>query len=83
MHEVELVRLAPGKTLEQFMSWIAKPAGPPPGSAIGGVAGFTGSPNYFSADMAPGNYALICFIPDARDGKPHFMHGMTKTITVM
>lgn len=83
MHEVELVRLAPGKTLEQFMTWMAKPAGPPPGSAIGGVSPFTGAPNYFDVDITPGNYALICFVPDAKDGKPHFMHGMTKAITVM
>jgi hypothetical protein len=82
MHEVELVRLAPGKTLEQFMSWVMKPSGPPPGSAIGGASPFVGAPNYFTADITPGTYALICFVPDAKDGKPHFMHGMTKTITV-
>ena len=83
MHELQLVRLAPGKTLDQFMSWVMKPAGTPPGSAIGGVAPFVGAPNYFTTDITPGNYALICFVPDAMDGKPHFMHGMTKTITVM
>ena len=27
-------------------------------------------------------YALICFYPDAKDGKPHVMHGMLKEITV-
>lgn len=83
MHEVQLVRLAPGKTLEQLMGWLNKPNGPPPGSPIGGIAPFTGAPTYFTADIAPGNYALICFVPDARDGKPHFMHGMMKTITVI
>ena len=82
-HEVELVRLAPGKTVEQLLGWMNKPAGPPPASAIGGVAGFIGDTNYFTADITPGQYALICFLPDAKDGKPHFMHGMTKTITVM
>ena len=30
----------------------------------------------------PGSYALICFVPDAKDGKPHAMHGMLKTLTV-
>ena len=83
MHEVELIRLAPGKTIEQFLAFMAKPAGPPPASAVGGVSPFTGGPVYFSADITPGNYALICFVPDAKDGKPHFMHGMTKAITVM
>jgi hypothetical protein len=82
MHEVELVRLAPGKTLPDLMKWFEKPAGPPPASAIGGVAPFTNTTNYFTASLTPGNYALICFVPDAKDGKPHFMHGMMKTITI-
>lgn len=82
MHEVELVRLAPGKTVEQLLSWINKPSGPPPAAAIGGIAPFSGTTKYFTADITPGTYALICFVPDAKDGKPHFMHGMTKTITV-
>ncbi len=82
MHEVQLVHLAPGKTVDDLLKWLGKPAGPPPGSLVGGAAPFTKTTNYFSADLSPGNYAMICFVPDARDGKPHFMHGMTKTITV-
>ena len=83
MHEVELVRLAPGKTVDQLLAWIAKPAGPPPAAAIGGMSPFVGGTTYFTADITPGTYALICFVPDAKDGKPHFMHGMTKTVTVI
>ena len=82
MHEVEFVQLAPGKTIEQLLAWIDKPVGPPPGKPIGGVSPFVGAPIYFSADFAPGNYAVLCFVPDAKDGKPHFMHGMMKQITV-
>lgn len=82
MHEVQLVRLAPGKTVSDFMKWVSKPAGPPPASAIGGVAPFTSDTNYFTASLTPGNYAFICFVPDAKDGKPHFTHGMIKEITV-
>jgi hypothetical protein len=33
-------------------------------------------------DLEPGQYGLICFIPDAKDGKPHSAHGMTETLTV-
>ncbi len=82
MHEVELLRLSPGKTIADVVKWMAKPDGPPPASGIGGVAPFTKTTNYFSADLTPGDYAFICFVPDAKDGKPHFMHGMTKTFTV-
>ena len=82
-HEVELIRIAPGKTAEQVLAWMRKSEGPPPGQGLGGVAGMAaGSTNYFTVDLTPGTYLLICFIPDAKDGKPHFLHGMTKTVTV-
>ena len=82
-HEVELVRLAPGKTAQDLMGWMQEMQGPPPGSAIGGVAGLDpGRHASFTADLTPGEYVLICFIPDSKDGKPHLAHGMMKTITV-
>src|SRR5262249_20353482 len=39
VHEVEIVRFAPGKTLEDLGKWMKKPEGPPPANAIGGVSG--------------------------------------------
>jgi hypothetical protein len=36
----------------------------------------------FTADLAAGDYAFICFVPDAKDGKPHLMHGMTQQFAV-
>ena len=36
----------------------------------------------FEVELTPGDYGLICFVPDAKDGKPHLAHGMVKTITV-
>ena len=82
-HELVLVQLAPGKTGEDLLGWLQKPEGPPPGRALGGVADLTRSmPVYFSANLTPGNYLLICFDPDFEDGKPHFMHGMMETVSV-
>jgi hypothetical protein len=37
---------------------------------------------FINVRLEPGTYALICFIPDAKDGKPHFMHGMMKEFKV-
>jgi hypothetical protein len=37
---------------------------------------------FITADFQPGHYALLCFIPDARDRKPHSDHGMMKEIVV-
>jgi hypothetical protein len=83
-HEIELVQLAPGKTANDFLAWAgAGMKGPPPAKPIGGVAAIErGMSQTFSANFTPGNYAFICFIPDAKDGKPHSTHGMTKDFSV-
>ncbi len=77
MHEIEIIKLDSGKTAMDFAKWIMSPAGPPPAHAVGGLAPEApGQTAYFSADFAAGNYVAMCFIPDAKDGKPHVMHGM-------
>jgi len=84
-HEVILVELAPGKTATDVGNWVEKDMmkGPPPGKPIGGMAGIAnGRTGTFPIDLKPGKYGLICFMPDAKDGKSHFVHGMTKEITV-
>jgi uncharacterized cupredoxin-like copper-binding protein len=82
-HEVFIARLAPGKTLEDFMGWLEKMEGPPPAKPMGGTTLIAqGEANYITGDFEPGEYALICFVPDAGDGRPHFMHGMMRQIRV-
>jgi len=82
-HEVFLVRLGEGRTPADVVAWVEKPNGPPPGVPFGGTTGIaTGGENIVSVDLAPGEYALLCFIPDAKDGKMHVLHGMMKQITV-
>ncbi len=50
---------------------------------MGGVAPFKGSESlYLEVDLTPGNYLLVCFVPDANDGKPHLEHGMIMPITI-
>lgn len=82
-HELFLVQLARGKTADDMMKWGTTYEGPPPGTPMGGISGMaTGGVAYLPVTLTPGNYLLVCFLPDARDGKPHFMHGMIKTLTV-
>jgi hypothetical protein len=82
-HEVQLVRLSPGKKAGDVPAWIAKPNGPPPGEPIGGVPAMQkGSVAFITADFAPGDYALVCFLGDAKDGKPHFVHGMIQQVHI-
>jgi hypothetical protein len=83
-HELALLKLAPGKTVADFAAWDAGGMkGPPPAEPIGGVVALdTGAKATFVADLSPGEYGLICFVPDTKDGKPHLAHGMMKTIRV-
>ena len=83
-HEFTMFQLMPGKTpadLVKFFDGGMK--GAPPGMPIGGVAGMAnGNAAYFTVDLKPGDYALVCFLPDGKDGKPHYSHGMTQVIKI-
>lgn len=77
-HEVNVVRLTPGKTMEDLKTWVAKPtAGPPPAIPLGGGNGISrGVVNYVHLNLPPGNYVALCLIPDPGSGKPHVALGM-------
>lgn len=84
VHELALLKLAPGKKVEDFARWAETGMkGAPPAEPVGGVVGLEkegrGS---FTVNLTASDYGLICFIPDAKDGKPHLAHGMMKTIKV-
>jgi hypothetical protein len=83
-HEVVVLRLAPGKTVKDIERWEkGGEKGAPPVSAIGGIAPMEAKGSgLFTLDLTPGEYALVCFVPDGKDGKAHLMHGMVKPITV-
>ena len=83
-HELTLFKLAPGKTAADVGHWAESGMkGPPPGMPIGGVTGLsTGRSSTFTVKLAAGHYGLVCFLPDAKDGKPHLAHGMTQDVTV-
>ncbi len=82
-HEMFIVRLNEGKTAADFAKWTENQAGPPPATPVGGTAGMPkGVTAYVAVEFTPGEYAMLCFIPDAKDGKPHIAHGMMKQFTV-
>jgi len=83
-HEAVFVKLAPGKTMKDFDEWLESGMkGPPPATPAPGMAGLAkGRTGTFDMNLVPGNYGLVCWIPDAKDGKPHEMHGMVQEFTV-
>ncbi len=82
-HEVLVVQLDSGKTAQDYVKWTQTMKGPAPAHAIGGTtAAAMGVVQTFTATFVPGNYLLICLVPDVKTGKPHFMEGMMQTVTV-
>lgn len=83
-HEFTFFQLMPGKTVADLTRYVETGmAGPPPAVPIGGVAGVAaGRSSYYTVDLKPGDYAIVCFLEDAKDGKPHFVHGMVQQIKV-
>ncbi len=73
-HEIVLLRLVPGKTMQDvqaFLSQQGPPSGPPPFIPAGGGQGISRRQvNYVHLNLAPGNYVALCFIPDPASGKP-------------
>lgn len=54
-----------------------------PAVPIGGVQGLTvGHTGYWTYDLVPGEYAVICVIPDPETGQPHLALGMIAPFTV-
>lgn len=82
-HEIALIKLADGKTMDDVMAWMHDPAGPPPYEDAGGMQGLTaGSTGYFHVDLKPGAYVALCHIPDPGSGKAHEELGMVKPFVV-
>jgi hypothetical protein len=85
-HEIDVVSIAKGKTIQDVISFNENPAataGPPPFGDVGGTTVISkGGTARLQMKLKKGNYALICFIPDVKDQKPHFMHGMVYPVTV-
>ena len=82
-HEMVITRLLDGKTAADLAAWADKMSGPPPAHFIGGISPLApGRKNELALRLTPGHYVLLCFLPDAKDGKPHTAHGMVRDFVV-
>jgi len=83
-HEVVFGRLHPDRTLQEATIWMnSGQVGQAPVTALGGASGLAkGRHMFVTVDFQPGRYVMLCYIPDAKDGKPHSDHGMIKEIVV-
>lgn len=85
-HEMILVRLQEGVTLEQVME-VGGSGGDPmslmeggPGILIAGPGETT--PSRLMIDLRPGMYVLVCNFQDEDDAPPHIALGMSATLEV-
>jgi hypothetical protein len=83
-HEMVVFQLPPDKTPADLYQWQMTLQGPPPGRLVGGTVGLPhGTEALVELTLEPGQqYVFTCFIPEAKDSKPHFMHGMSLPFTV-
>ena len=78
-HEIWLAKLGEGKSANDLLMALA-PGSPTEDWVYNGLGGLAwidpGSHGYFTANLEPGRYAFICFVPDEATGRMHFMLGM-------
>jgi hypothetical protein len=85
MHEVALGELLEGKTMDDVHALLKKglPKKPPTWfKEVGGTGAAPGKTGTIDAELTPGNYIMLCFVPDKASKKPHVMLGMMKEFTV-
>lgn len=77
-HDLQLFRMEPGATMADIDAWFHHPgAGNARARPLGGMVGIErGHHAWFTADLAPGDYVLLCWIT-GENGVPHYKgHGM-------
>ena len=80
-HEANIVKLNEGVTLEQALQ-AAQGGGVPPITPMGGPQAILPTDTTkVEATLDKGNYALVCFVPNA-EGTPHVFLGMARPIKV-
>jgi hypothetical protein len=94
-HDLVMMKLAPGETLEQVRSFLNPERARRPGEAgqplpplqslellAGGIAVIApGMDVFFQTDLTPGEYVLVC-MTTAPDGRAHIEHGMIQQIRI-
>lgn len=82
-HQMQIVRLLPGRGIDQAVKWAENPSGPPPFESVGGTTNLArGRSVNVTVDLLPGDYALLCTTYNPLSKQLHSQHGMIKQIRV-
>lgn len=84
-HEMVIIKLLKGKTIQDVKKALSNP-GPPPAWAqtVGGMDVMSSQTTaWLTLKLTPGSYAIVCFMPDmAKGGMPHAAEGMMAPLSV-
>jgi len=83
-HDLQFVRLAPHVEASRVGARVEGDTTALRGSHfVGGISGVgPGRRAWTRVTLTPGRYAMLCFVPDERDGTLHFRHGMLREFEV-
>jgi uncharacterized cupredoxin-like copper-binding protein len=84
VHDVELFRMEPGATMADVDAWLHHPGkGSSKARPLGGMVGIEhGHHGWFTANLTPGDYLLVCLIPGEKGVLHYAGHGMLKRFHV-
>jgi hypothetical protein len=84
-HELAIIKPHPGVTMDDLITLLESqdPQSEPPLDIVAAWPPMSeGEQVWVDLDLPPGEYTVICTMPDSKDGKPHLAHGMMRTLTV-
>ena len=82
-HEMNIIKLAQGKGVQDVQAFFRSPSGPPPFEELGGLATIdAGGVGWLQIHLEPGSYAVFSFILDQKTGKSQLSLGMIAPFTV-
>jgi hypothetical protein len=93
-HFFTLARVPKGTTAEEGLAALSTRFGGPAATSSGEVRSedvtiafvmgtqSAGTTAWYTADLTPGTYVAVCFVPDRVNGIPHAMLGMTQIVEV-
>jgi hypothetical protein len=84
-HELTIYRIGEGGSYDEFAATV-EGGGTPDPLMYPGYGGVTtmgpGGSAIVELQLTPGEYALICYVPDSGDEAPHFVHGMIQPVAI-
>lgn len=94
LHMMGLAKMKAGATLDQVKAALAQASPNSESSPVdqyvseqvnwpGGIVSPGNEATVSAANLSPGNYALVCFLPQEGTGNPHFSLGMVNQLDVV